>query len=338
MGTTRLLMRGGAGAECRFTTSPLWETVNAARIFVDPRSRQYLLPWWEAVRDRPPAAELLLVLQAYPPDFLRRPPAGAAPHIEAQLDGLRATSPELVVEELTRCRDARTDRRGRERLGAMLADPERTRDRLADQIADAWLRLVLPWWPWVRGVIDADTGRRSRLLAERGLGQVISGLHECVRWKGDAVEVRSAATGTRELTGDGLVLMPSVFVGPGVAVMAGGAWHPALVFPARGAGRLLGGKAGAPAALARLLGRTRALLLTDLAVPVATGTLALRHDLSASTVSAHLTALHDAGLTVRRRHGHEVRYHRTALGDALLAGVVPGEWPGPYPGRREIAS
>jgi hypothetical protein len=36
-------------------------------------------------------------------------------------------------------------------------------------------------------------------------------------------------------------------------------------------------------------------------------------------VSAHLGALAGAGLAAAERHGHEVRYRRTALGDRLLA-------------------
>jgi len=41
-------------------------------------------------------------------------------------------------------------------------------------------------------------------------------------------------------------------------------------------------------------------------------------------VSSHLQALHGAGLLVRRRAGHEVRYVRTPLGDALVAGHRAG--------------
>ncbi len=42
--------------------------------------------------------------------------------------------------------------------------------------------------------------------------------------------------------------------------------------------------------------------------------------LSPSTVSEHLTALRETGLLDRRRIGHQVRYSRTPLGDALAAG------------------
>ncbi len=40
--------------------------------------------------------------------------------------------------------------------------------------------------------------------------------------------------------------------------------------------------------------------------------------LSPAGASAHLLTLRDAGLLSTTRHGHEVRYHRTDLGSALL--------------------
>jgi DNA-binding transcriptional ArsR family regulator len=208
----------------------------------------------------------------------------------------------------------------------MLADPESARDRVADQLEDAWRRLVLPWWPRVRELVDADIEYRSRLLAAYGLGHVVGGLHERIRWEGDAVVIEPAAEDLeRELGGDGLILMPSAFVWPSVTAIVDPPWRPTLVYPARGIGALLGGRAAAPLPLARLLGRTRALLLADLADPSSTAALAARHGLAPSTVSAHLAALEGAGLLLRRRHGHEVRYRRTPLGRALTEGLLPGE-------------
>ncbi|MGW8943417.1 ArsR/SmtB family transcription factor [Streptomyces koyangensis] len=76
---------------------------------------------------------------------------------------------------------------------------------------------------------------------------------------------------------------------------------------------------------ARLLGRTRALLLAALDEPATTSRPARAHGLSPATVSAHLTALRESGLVTRRRVGRAVAYARTPLGLALLHG---GETPG----------
>ncbi len=328
MGTTRLVAGSADLLRCRFAFSPIWETLNAARTFVDMRPRPYLRPWWEAVRNRRPSPELLAVQasRGYLPGFLSPPPREAEPRIEDQLGAVRATPPERVVEELRRViRVGSTAHGASAVLGGMVADPVSARDRLADQLEDAWLRLVLPWWPRVRELIDADVGYRSRLLASHGLGHVIGGLNEQIRWSGDTILLEPGREERFELGGGGLILMPSAFVWPGVAAVLDRPWQPTLIYPARGIGELLSGRAAAPAALGRLLGRTRALLLSDLSEPVSTATLAGRHGVGRPTVSAHLSALHGAGLVAKRRHGGEVRYRRTPLGEALVAGVMPGE-------------
>ena len=95
----------------------------------------------------------------------------------------------------------------------------------------------------------------------------------------------------------------------------------ALIYPARGIASLWQPVTGdADAALARLLGRTRALLLASLREPATTTTLAGRHDLAPATVSEHLAVLRGAGLITARRDRGQVFYATTGLGDSLLAG------------------
>ncbi len=64
----------------------------------------------------------------------------------------------------------------------------------------------------------------------------------------------------------------------------------------------------------------RAAVLTALADRASTTQLSVALKLSPSTVSEHLTALRETGLLDRRRIGHQVRYSRTPLGDALAGG------------------
>jgi DNA-binding transcriptional ArsR family regulator len=59
-------------------------------------------------------------------------------------------------------------------------------------------------------------------------------------------------------------------------------------------------------------------LLADLGVPRSTAGLAARLELSAPAVSQHLSALRGAGLVTSSRHGREVLYLRTELGERLL--------------------
>lgn len=71
-------------------------------------------------------------------------------------------------------------------------------------------------------------------------------------------------------------------------------------------------------AVAAVLGRSRALLLTELESPAATTELARRAGISAAGVSQHLTALRDAGLVTAHRAGRSVLYARTSVADALI--------------------
>lgn len=112
--------------------------------------------------------------------------------------------------------------------------------------------------------------------------------------------------------------MPSAYLWPHVAATVEEPWPPTIIYPATGIAGLWQAPAAPPGALGRLLGRTRARVLTALDQPISTTALAAVTELSPAGVSRHLLALHDAGLICAARHGHEVRYRRTELGSALL--------------------
>ncbi|WP_412538179.1 ArsR/SmtB family transcription factor [Longispora sp. K20-0274] len=94
-------------------------------------------------------------------------------------------------------------------------------------------------------------------------------------------------------------------------------WPHAIVYPARGRADLFG-EPGAPATgLDRLIGATRARVLRALATPATTSQLTALLGVTLGGAGDHLGVLRAAGLVTRTRVGHEVRYSRTALGDAL---------------------
>src|ERR1700753_1343781 len=123
---------------------------------------------------------------------------------------------------------------------------------------------------------------------------------------------RAAEPGAR-----GLLLVPSAFAAAGPFVSDRPPWLPALIYPARGIATLWHQADAAPEALARVIGRTRAAILADLAAPRSTTEVSDRLSLSPAATSHHLVSLRDAGLLSTRREGHSVLYVRTALGDAL---------------------
>ncbi|MCR0989358.1 DUF5937 family protein [Streptomyces albidoflavus] len=320
---------------CRFALSPLWETVAAVRTLAEPGRQVYHRPWLREVaagHDPARTAPLALLLPrtGSTPDFLTPPPAGPHAEIEEELARVAATPLDQVESELRRSllgppgRDVVPPPEAAARL---LADPGRTLRELTELLRGCWHSLLAPRWPRVRDLLEADIAVRSRDLARAGLRRTLTGLHPAVGWEEPGtLRIEAPHRAHRRLDGEGLLLLPSAFVWPALTVVTDPPWQPTLVYPARGVGELWHGAGpAAPRALARLLGRTRALLLAALDEPATTTRLARAHGLGPATVSAHLTALRESGLVSRRRIGRTVAYARTPLGVALLRG---GEEPG----------
>ncbi len=313
----------------RFARSPVWETLSAVRTLVDDRSRAFHQPWHTAIAGEAARLWLEPLLAVNPvrgnvPDFLTPPPRTPSPRLQDQLAEIRATPDAQVERELTMCRATVGDATAQRAIDELSADPAAARELLAGRIHEAWRQLVAPFWPRIAALIDADVAYRSHLLAGRGLGPVLDDLHPRIRWREGSVTVDDPSERTVNLDGRGLVLMPSAYVWPAVVVVVDEPWQPTIIYPTRGIAELWQSPAPAPAALGRLLGQTRALLLAGLDAPTSTTSLAGRLGLSPSGVSRHLIALRDAGLVQTTRHGHEVRYARTRLGSDVLRGAGTG--------------
>jgi DNA-binding transcriptional ArsR family regulator len=96
-------------------------------------------------------------------------------------------------------------------------------------------------------------------------------------------------------------------------------WQPTVFYPARGISMLWESDGEpSPAALAGVVGATRARLLALLGAPRSTTELAERLEQHAGGISQHLTALRAAGLVSSSRHGRAVLYVRTPLADRLV--------------------
>jgi DNA-binding transcriptional ArsR family regulator len=309
----------------RFACSPLWETQAAVRTFTTESARERHDAWHRLVRERAARVDLtpLLAIQpprGFTPDFLTPPPRTPRPRMRDQLAEIRATPPKQVAHELARTRESVTDERYTSLIDGYLAQPAHARELLADRIQEAWTELVAPFWVRIRTVLERDVEYRSRTLARHGFRRVLEELHPLIRWTKRGLSCVDRTGVTVTLDERGLVLMPTAFHGPKVAAIVDEPWLPTIAYPARGTAELWRTPTGSPAALSRLLGRTRANVLTSLDEPLSTTTLAALMELSPAGVSRHLLALRDAGLVATTRHGHEVRYGRTSLGSALLRG------------------
>jgi len=309
----------------RFACSPVWETQAAVQTFADERARSYHEPWYLLVHERVARLDLTPLLAVLPtrgfvPDFLTPPPRTSRPRLRDQLAEIRATPPAQVGRELELCRETVNDERYRRLFDSLLANPARARDLFATRLHETWIELVAPFWVRIRTLLDRDIEQRSRMLARHGLRHVLDELHPRIRWMKQGLSLADRSGRTVEVDERGLVLMPSAYLWPYVAAVVEEPWLPTIVYPARGIAELWRAPTVPRDALARLLGRTRALVLAGLDRPLSTTALAALIELSPAGTSRHLLALRDAGLVSTARHGHEVRYGRTGLGSDLLHG------------------
>ncbi|MDH2424633.1 DUF5937 family protein [Sphaerisporangium sp. TRM90804] len=309
-------------ARVRFAFSPLWELVASLRALRAPASHSPHLPWLRAVRPRLASLDLaelfaLVPAHGYMADFLTPPPETPLPDFAAELARVRLASPAQAAEEAA-C--VETPDAGS--MARFLADPAAGVRRVADTLGAYWELALEEFWPRVHGLLEADVLWRLRRLAAGGARELFADLHPSVHWEGG--RLRTATTGewchSGDVGGDGLLLVPSVFRWPGIAVMTE-PYQSMLVYPARGVGTLWeSGPPPAPGALAALIGSTRARLLICLGDPVSTTALARRLSLTPGAVSQHLSVLSGSGLVTRSRLGREVLYRRTPTGDTLVAG------------------
>ncbi|WP_256178640.1 DUF5937 family protein [Kitasatospora aureofaciens] len=318
-------------ASMRFAVSPMWEVGPSLRLLAGRAAHPVHRPWVEQVRPRVAAAGLdrgwlaeIVPPAGYVPDFINPAPAGPAPTLAEELAAIRATPAERVRRDLDRMRNGNGELGPR--LRALYADPATGLVRLTEALDAYWDLALAPYWARIRAVLDADVLHRARRAAEHGAASVLNDLHAEVRWTEGALRLdRRPSPMSRQTAGAGLLLIPSAFTGPSLFTRVAPPDPPQFAYPARGIGTLWAARpAASSTALAGVLGRSRTLLLLELAAPASTTELAHRTGLSPSAVSQYLTALRDARLVSSHRAGRSVLYARTAAAEVLLAAVADG--------------
>jgi DNA-binding transcriptional ArsR family regulator len=317
-------------ARVRFAVSPLWEVTQAVRTLVDPRQQPYHLPWLDQVRPRLDEIDLLPLttlqpMRGYSPDLIAPSPTHPRTTVEEQLAQVRVTPLAHVREELGR---ALTNRGGQPvpaEMRSLARKPRVARDRITDALEACWHALVEPHWRRIDDLLTADIAYHSRVLAEGGLARLFPALSPVMTWTGRTLRVDTGKHPLHAATrGRGLVLQPTAFGWPHVIVISDERYQPTVVYPARGVAELWQPAAtSVSTGLARLLGRTRAMLLASVREPASTTVLARRHGLAPATVSEHLSALAAGRLVAATRVGRSVHYATTELGDALLGPDTP---------------
>lgn len=310
----------------RFALSPITELegllrkLNRTRHALPAEWAARVTPAYERLRAET-ALDAVLALQSdrYGAAFVAPPPTSMTQTIDDDLATVRAGSLAQARREIEMCLSRGPARD--ERVLAILRDPS-VIAILADAMEAAWHELVAPDWPTLRAILERDVVHRAGLLSTGGWSAALGGLHQRLRWRDGAIELAGTVSGTHDLGGAGLLLVPSVFVWPKVGAYTEAPWPRTLVYPARGTAALWEPSSTTPPdALASLLGRTRARLLVALSDPASTTQLAKSLSLAPGAVGDHLAVLRNAGLASRARAGRSVLYRRTPLGDALAAGA-----------------
>lgn len=318
-----LSFTAGDLAHTRFAFSPLWEVVASARVLRDPVGHSLHRPWVEQVRPRIAASgldwRLLAELLPQPPRtlpvFIAPPPSTPEPDLGLELAVLRSTPAERVRAGLDGMGGPSS-----QRLDALRAAPETGLAELSGIIESYWELALAPYWPRMLTLLKGEVLHRATLLAEGGAHRLLNDLDPAITWTSETLQVPLRnGSGAKGLGGRGLLLVPSVFAWPRIFSITSPNWQPTLRYPPRGIATLWERtETRTPEALAAVVGRSRALLLTELHAPASTTDLARRTGLTAGGVSQQLTALRAAGLVSAHRTGRFVLYARTSAAEALL--------------------
>lgn len=183
----------------------------------------------------------------------------------------------------------------------------------------------------MRAFVEGEQGAFGRVAATEGVGAALGRIHPMLRWRAPVLGVPAHAAQEIHLDGAGILIAPSVFCWPTPQLYTSVDQSTrVLVYPAvrdvAQAARIWAAPGRAPhAALATLLGRTRAAVLEAIVLtPATTTTLARMMDISPASASEHASALRGANLITTRRAGASVVHSATPLGAALLSGVTGG--------------
>lgn len=317
----------------RFAYSPLAEVAESLHMLSSERIPHFHRGWLEATRPRLDGLDMGLLGEVVPArpniaDFLFVGAADPTTTIESQLRLVAEFPPDRLRADLEAVwRDTPLPPAVRQ----LLTEGSAGARRLADTLWQYWRVAIEPHWRQIRAVLDDDVAYRATRLTRGGIEALLADLHPEVSVHGQALHIDKRRYSSQyDLSGAGLLLVPSVFAWPHLIVETGTYGQPSLTYASRGVGTLWESEHRSAAeddALGALLGRSRAAILTYLALPQSTTELAVELGQSAPSVSQHLSVLRRSRLVTSWRSGRRVLYQRTPLATSIIAasGVDRGE-------------
>jgi DNA-binding transcriptional ArsR family regulator len=318
------------------TLSPVFETIYGACRLANDYRDPFFTAWVDPSRAAlGPAAKPTVAV-------LTSPLAQESDLISGRSDGsLTAAVEDLRSIERRSLVAAVDDVRTRvAAAGRAAADPGQGVDtaRVAMVLATAvqrfWEVTLSPHWPVLLQQAVLTHEQHVATVAERGMGALLSSLGPDVIWDYPVLRYPIFAPHNIRgedvfLRGQGLILMPSVFLR-----RSAGLWlqhtnpdaQPVLSYPVGQDFRVvpwsrMSVETLPDQALTALIGPTRAAVLRELDQgSFTTSQLAQRLQISMASASEHASVLRDGGLTASHREGRRVYHALTSLGRALLAG------------------
>ncbi|MEV8374269.1 winged helix-turn-helix domain-containing protein [Kribbella sp. NPDC056861] len=311
-------------ARSSFGLSEMVETVGALRLLAvgqtQPWQREWRdrhLPAFQAMLDALPVTAAIAEHSFGPgwtADFLTRAPRRLGLPFEAELETFGSYTDDQLRTHLYDVRQAK--------LPPILTASSPTDRVLVDAAAElvswVWTQTVQPDWDRRRRVLRSDVVARTSRLATGGWSSVIDDMRPGMRWLGGGeLQINTYGYPPQDLhLATDLYFIPAHCPGRGWSM-----WDEktrfGIVYPVTGV--FTQDLAPTPDALANLLGRGRATLLTRLDSPMSTTQLVALTGMSLGAVGDHLKTLREAGAIQRRRSAREVLYWRTTLGDLLLS-------------------
>jgi hypothetical protein len=309
-------------ARVRFARSPMDELVHSVNVLAGRKGNGMHQVWERLARKRLAGLDLstlnaLTSDSGYQPDFLMPPPQKWESNFPEELERVRETGD----DEVRRCLDVCwPDGTLPDVLRPLYDDPRTGLGHLSRTLAAYWTAAIEPVWDRLCAVHEADLSYRSNLLTTGGVDRLFAELHPKISYIEDRVRVQgSHPYRAYQVNGAGVLLVPCVFIWPGLTVFETEPYQPTLTYAARGVGEVWATPLDTTEApVAELIGRGRAALLAVLDLPQSTTQLADRLRVAPSTVSEHLSILKRSRLVRSYRSGRTVLYERTPLASLLL--------------------
>ncbi len=310
---------------------PAWEMLLSLHALGGSPDHIVFGPWRATALDPlDPSLSLLRRLappRGYSPDFLT---PGACTTLESAVDAVMSIGRTRLRSELSLLPARRQTAPWMRRLAQ--GEPETLR-QLGNAMHRYHQRVLGRPWHRIRAVIEGERALRARDLLDGGVERLLSDIHPLARWEPPVLRVDYPLRQDLALNGRGLLLIPSYFCWGRPITLRDGELDPVLVYPANRSLQLLTEDLATPqpAALGRILGRTRAAVLEEIAVSNGTtgGELARRLGISAASVSEHTATMRDANLIISQRVTNTVWHTMSPLGQALLDGRLPNQEPHP---------